>query len=87
MEITIQFQRRKAGLIQIPPVETRAFNEHIKKVVVEVDDLVEEEEPKDSESKELAVMDVELEEEREKMRREEEVHPNEVKDQVLNDVS
>lgn len=84
METKIQFHLGKPALILPPPAETCAFNERIQKVVVDVEDLMDEHEIDESvgcESKVLGATDVEVEEERERMRREEEVHPHEVKDQ------
>jgi hypothetical protein len=80
METKNQCHPGKSELVQAPPVEICAFNERIQKVVVNADDLIDKEEREDSEDKELDVTDVEQEEERESIRKEEEVHPDEVKE-------
>ena len=77
----IHFHLGNPELIQAPPVETCVFNERIQKIVVNADDLMDEEENEISEEKVLGVVDVEQEEERERMRKEEEVHPDELKNQ------
>ncbi len=78
-ETKIQFHLGNPELIQAPSVETCAFNERIQKIVVNADDLMDEQEV--AEEKVIGVVDVEQEEERERMRKEEEVHPDELKNQ------
>ena len=81
-EMEIQFHIGKPELIHPPLVETRAFNERIQKIVVNADELLDEEEKEISDKPLKGLMDVEQEEEIERIRKEEEVHPDKQKNQT-----